>query len=40
MEFPSPLEVYRFISHNMNIEIWECDKLPSPLEVYRFISLI
>ena len=38
-EFPSPLEVYRFISRS------DCEgsqreetTFPSPLEVYRFIS--
>ena len=36
--FPSPLEVYRFISElSIEINIFFI-KFPSPLEVYRFIS--
>ena len=37
--FPSPLEVYRFISRkSKNDSSRNTAKFPSPLEVYRFIS--
>ena len=37
-EFPSPLEVYRFISKNIKHSTILLKQFPSPLEVYRFIS--
>ena len=38
-EFPSPLEVYRFISYDKAFTNYKYDRFPSPLEVYRFISM-
>ena len=38
VEFPSPLEVYRFISSTLVITKRSTSLFPSPLEVYRFIS--
>ena len=39
--FPSPLEVYRFISNSAIDTIKTLKgRFPSPLEVYRFISLL
>ena len=36
--FPSPREVYRFISKNLNSVTQTQNLFPSPREVYRFIS--
>lgn len=36
--FPSPLEVYRFISNTNTINLGLIAVFPSPLEVDRFIS--
>ena len=38
VEFPSPLEVYRFISRVDDLTKYVIPRFPSPLEVYRFIS--
>ena len=38
LQFPSPLEVYRFISVAFPLMLLLLFGFPSPLEVYRFIS--
>ena len=40
LSFPSPLEVYRFISKKTKSSSITQQWFPSPLEVYRFISRI
>ena len=40
IQFPSPLEVYRFISLLSDDDSKAKELFPSPLEVYRFISLM
>ena len=40
IEFPSPLEVYRFISLLSDDDSKAKELFPSPLEVYRFISIM